>query len=85
MIQRKRKKQIWFVSNLTATQWGYLRVINGRPVKLEPLLEMNVISVTSVQPNGLCADAYIVKYCLNTMTIITEKYITNKRLMESMI
>ena len=63
-----------FFSNTLETQWGHARIVNGK-ITITPLIELNVISVTPVQQNGLCADGYIVKYCLSTMFNVTELYI----------
>ncbi len=67
-----------FISNALETQWGYLRIVDGKPKKLLPLLEINMISATPVNPNGLDADGYLVKYCLSTIKNVTEKYIPGK-------
>lgn len=67
-----------FIANSFETQWGYLRVIDGKPKKLLPLLEINIISATPVNPDGLDADGYIVKYCLSIIKNVTEKYIPGK-------
>ena len=67
-----------YISNTLETQWGYLRIVDGKPKKLLPLLEINMISATPVNPNGLDADGYLVKYCLSTIKNVTEKYIPGK-------
>ena len=64
-----------FFANSLETQWGYLRVVDGKLKKFLPLLEVNILSVTAVNPHGLDAEGYIVKYCLNTIRHDTEKYI----------
>lgn len=63
------------------TMWGHVRIANGR-AKFTLLLELNVISATPVQQNGLCAEGYVVKYCLSTLVNVTEIYITNSVLMK---
>ncbi|MBQ9907053.1 MAG: hypothetical protein IJM46_09815 [Oscillospiraceae bacterium] len=67
-----------FIANSLETQWGYLHIVDGKPQKLVPLLEINVISVTPVNPNGLNADGYIVNYCLSIIKEVTEIYIPSK-------
>lgn len=67
-----------FISNSLETQWGYLRIVDGKPQKLVPLLEINMVSVTPVNPNGLNADGYIVNYCLSIIKEVTEIYIPSK-------
>lgn len=67
-----------FISNALETQWGCLRIVDGKPKKLLPLLEINILEVTPVNPNGLDADGYIVKYCLSIIKNVTEKYIPGK-------
>lgn len=65
----------FFFANSLGTQWGYMKVVGGKPVKTIPLLEINVISVTKVNSNGLSAEGYLVKYCQNIMCNITDEYI----------
>lgn len=67
-----------FISNSLETQWGYLRIVDGKTKKLVPLLEINVISVTPVNPNGLDAFGYVVTYCASTIMNVTEVFIPGK-------
>lgn len=67
-----------FISNSLETQWGYLHIVDGKPKKLVPLLEINVISVTPVNPNGLDAFGYVVTYCASTIMNVTEVFIPGK-------
>lgn len=64
-----------FFSNSLGTQWGYMKIVGGKIVKTIPLLEINIISVTKVNSNGLNAEGYLVKYCQSTMYNVTEEYI----------
>ena len=45
-----------FVSNLSETQWWYLRVVNGNQKKHIPLLKIGILSATPVNPQGLSAE-----------------------------
>lgn len=67
-----------FIANSLETQWGYLHIVDGKPQKLVPLLEINVISVTPVNPNGLDAFGYVVTYCASTIMNVTEVFIPGK-------
>lgn len=67
-----------FISNALETQWGYWRIVDGKIKKRLPLLEVNIISATPINPNGMDADGYIVKYCLSIIKNVTEKYIPGK-------
>lgn len=67
-----------FFSNSLGTQWGYMKIVGGKIVKTIPLLEINIISVTKVNSNGLNAEGYLVKYCQSTMYNVTEEYISEE-------
>lgn len=64
-----------FFSNSPGTQWGYMKVVGGKIVKTIPLLEINILSVIKINPNGLNVEGYLVKYCQSTMYNVTEEYI----------
>lgn len=64
-----------FFSNSLGTQWGYMKVINGKPVKTIPLLEINIISVTKVNPDGLNFQGVAVKYSQSVMNYNADTYI----------
>ena len=65
-----------FVSNLSETQWGYLRVVDGKPKKVTPLLEIGILSATPVNQQGLSADGYVVSYCQSMQCNVTKKHIS---------
>lgn len=52
-----------FFSNSSESQWGYLRVVDGKPKKVVLLLELIVLRAIPVNPQGLEADGYVITYC----------------------
>lgn len=68
----------FFFSNSFDTQWGYMKIVGGKPVKTILLLEVNIVSVSPVNSIGLNSMGYLIKYCQNILRNITEEYIPNE-------
>ena len=65
-----------FISNASATQYGYLKLKGGKVVKFILLLELHVIFVRPVKTMDTKTIGYIVKYCKDVMNHATEAYIS---------
>ena len=69
----------YFFSLACETQWGYMKVVNGKPVKTIHLLEINITSVIPINSQGLNVKGYLIKYSANdTNYNETEEYISDE-------